>query len=151
MPCRSNLNFSNAWGNNTMAPKRRVASQNVQRTIIYDSDESRSPRLDKNLVLAGFMHGIFGKKKIDELIPLLREVPVGFDEEGRSYIFPFLNIWLISAKGQDLLIYGDIRPRIAEHLEEYEQNIRRHLETINRRRDRPVDLTYFQYLAALYT
>jgi len=134
-----------------MPPVKKASSRNVQRTIIQDNDEIRSPRLDKNLVLAEFMHGIFGKKKIDELIPLLREIPVGFDEEGRSYLFPILNVWLVSAKGQDLSIYGDIRPHIAEHLEEYEQNIRRHLETINRRRDRPVDLTYFQYLAALYT
>jgi len=134
-----------------MPPARRATSRNVQRTIIQDGDEIRSPCLDKNLVLAGFMHGIFGKKEFKEIIPLLRDIPVGFDEEGRSYLYPILNLWLISAKEQDLPIYGDIRPRIAEHLEEYEQNIRRHLETINRRRDRPVDLTYFQYLAALYT
>jgi hypothetical protein len=52
-----------------MPPVRRASSRNVQRTILQDDDEIRSPRLDKNLVLAGFLHGIFGKKKIDEIIP----------------------------------------------------------------------------------
>lgn len=38
-----------------------------------------------------------------------------------------------------------------EHLVQYDENIRRHTDRINRRRSRPITWKYFQYLALLFT
>lgn len=131
---------------------RRPAPARGQRTIISEEGDLRGRKLADNLVLAEFIHGIFGKKNFTEMVPPLREMPDGYDEDDRSFLFPVLRGWLISARNTnaDADIYADIRRHVEEHLEDYDQNIRRHLTQINRRRDRPVVLTYFQYLAALY-
>jgi len=96
-------------------------------------------RLTEHLILAGYMHSLFGKTSFDEMQSLLHEVQEGYDEEGRSYLFHALFSW------------NGLDPRVRENLETYDTRIRGYLERINRHRDTPVTLTYFQHLAVLYT
>jgi hypothetical protein len=74
------------------------------------------------------------------MLEFLRPVRDGYDEEGRSYLFHAF----ISREDLD----ADVR----EHLEEYDQNIRKHVESINRKRPEPkYTLKYYQYLTVLAT
>jgi hypothetical protein len=98
-----------------------------------------SSRLADHLILAGFMHGLFGKKNFDEMQALLKGVQEGYDEEGKSYLFHALISW------------NELDPRVRTNLETYDSRIRGYVERINRHRDTPVTLTYFQHLAVLYT
>ena len=98
-----------------------------------------STRLADHLILAGYMHGLFGKKSFDEMQVLLRDVQDGYDEEGKSYLFHALISW------------NGLDPRVRTNLETYDTRIRGYVERINRHRDTPITLTYFQQLAVLYT
>ena len=85
------------------------------------------------------MHGLFGKKSFDEMQALLKDVQKGYDEEGKRLSLPC----------PDLVERA--RPRVRANLETYDTRIRGYVERINRHRDIPVTLTYFQHLAVLYT
>jgi hypothetical protein len=98
-----------------------------------------STRLADHLILAGYMHGLFGKKSFDEMQALLRDVQDGYDEEGKSYLFHALISW------------NGLDPRVRTNLETYDTRVRGYVERINRHRDTPVTLTYFQHMAVLYT
>ena len=98
-----------------------------------------STRLTEHLILADFMHGLFGKKSFDEIQMLLRDVQEGYDEEGKSYLFHALISW------------NGLDPRVRANLETYDSRIRSYVDRINRHRDLPVTLTYFQHLGLLYT
>jgi len=98
-----------------------------------------STRLADHLILAGYMHGLFGKKSFDEMQVLLKGVQEGYDEEGKSYLFHALISW------------NGLDPRVRTNLETYDSRIRGYVERINRHRDIPIILTYFQHLAVLYT
>jgi hypothetical protein len=96
-------------------------------------------RLNEHLILAGYLHSLFGKTIFEEMQTRLHEVQEGYDEEGRSYLFHALFSW------------DGLDPRVQVNLETYDTRIRGYLERINRHRDTPVTLTYFQLLAVLYT
>ncbi len=100
--------------------------------------------LSKHLVLNSFMCDLFGMKSFKDFKELLNPrnmqgVPEGFDEEGRSFIF-----YALKAHSQSIKISID-------KLEEYDANIRGYVKHIAERRDRPIKLKYFQYLAVLFT
>ena len=50
-----------------------------------------------------------------------------------------------------LISWNGLDPRVRANLETYDTRIRGYVERINRHRDIPVTLTYFQHLAVLYT
>jgi hypothetical protein len=95
-------------------------------------------RLEKHLVLNSFICNLFGKKSFEELRDILKDVDEGFDEEGRSYVFHVL----LAQEGIKIPM---------DRLEEYDSNIKGYVDHINKGRERPVKLKYFQYLSVLFT
>jgi len=98
--------------------------------------------LSKNLVLNSYLHDLFGVddfKELQEWLEDTEENEEGFDEEGRSYIFKKL-----LDKKEQLKIPLD-------KLEDYDSNIYGYLQHINKKREKPITLKYFQYLSILFT
>ncbi len=97
---------------------------------------SSSFTLADRLILFRYFNSLFGAENFDDLQAALRGQPPGYDSQGRSHFFNAL-------KG---------RASIPEdRLDRYDANIRGDVEAINTRRPAPIQLKYFQYLAALYT
>lgn len=98
-------------------------------------------RLEHSLLLLdGYLHPRFGARNLVELAEDVKNVPEGYDVTGRSYV------------AQRLLLLPSLTLPRAD-LEGYDDNIKRHLDTINRSRPavEQVTLKYFQQLALLYT
>ncbi len=95
-------------------------------------------KLEKRLVLVAWLNHLFGYRDNRELLRDTRSVAEGFDPEGHSYMYHHLN-----ARGDQVRID---RVTVAG----YDDNIRRHLDTMNRHRAEPIQLRYFQYLAVLF-
>lgn len=110
-------------------PKRRSSRAPKQR---------KANPLNDKLILSAFFTRLFGGSGFNDIQKLLKDAKDGFNEEGHSYVF---NI-LISQKG---LAFS------ADKLEQYDNNIKGYVEHINRGREHPVVLKYFQYLAVLYS
>ena len=92
--------------------------------------------LGDRLILFRYFNHLFGAETFPELQDALRGQSTGYDAEGRSYFFSVL-------KG---------RSRIPEdRLARYDTNLRHDVTAINANRPHPIQLKYFQYLAALYT
>ena len=96
-------------------------------------------KLENRLVLLAWINSLLGYKKNKDLLADTKGTDEGFDASGRS----FLCHHLIGRSSQ-----VKISP---EDLERHDDNIRAHLAAINRGRNEPITLRYFQYLAALYT
>ncbi len=96
-------------------------------------------RLERQLILLFWLNGQFGYESNSELLKDLREADEGFDSSGRSYV-----VLRIQSRGAEIQIPPD-------DLLRYDENIRQHVEAMNVRRNVPIVLRYFQYLAALYT
>ncbi len=98
-------------------------------------------RLEHSLLLLdGYLHPRFGTRSLPELAEDVKNVPEGYDVTGRSYV------------AQRLLLLPNLSlPRV--DLEAYDDNIKRHLDVVNRSRPvaERVVLKYFQQLALLYT
>ncbi len=93
-------------------------------------------RLGDRLILFRYFNHLFGAETFKELQAALRGQSAGYDAEGRSHFFNVL-------KG---------RSRIPEdRLARYDANLRDDVAAINATRPHPIQLKYFQYLAALYT
>ena len=98
-------------------------------------------RLEQRLALLAWMHQQLGYKNTSELLAQTKRADEGFDPEGRSYI----HARLVSESEQ-------LQGVTVEDLQRYDDNIGRHLHTMNKNRTaEPITLRYFQYLAALYT
>lgn len=97
---------------------------------------ARLPSLADRLILFRYFNSLFGAKTFEELQEALRNLRTGYDAAARSHFFNAL-------KGRST-ISEDI-------LEHYDANIRDDVTAINVRRPDPIQLKYFQYLAALYT
>jgi len=110
----------------------------ARKTVSAKGKAKPSTRLTEHLILADFMHGLFGKKSFDEIQTLLRDVQEGYDEEGKSYLFHAIISW------------KNLDPRLRANLETYDSRVRGYVDRINRHRDLPVTLTYFQHLGLLY-
>ncbi|OIQ10580.1 type III restriction enzyme, res subunit [Moorella thermoacetica] len=96
-------------------------------------------KLEDRLILLAWLNSLFGYKSNKEMLTDLKDTEEGFDPEGRSFVYHHL-----VGRGDKLRIP-------VEKLEMYDDNIRKHLATINQGRIKPVTLRYFQYLALLYT
>jgi len=93
--------------------------------------------LGDRLILFRYFNHLFGAETFRQLQAALRGQPTGCDAEGRSHFFNN--------------VLKD-RGRIPEdRLARYDANLRDDVAAINATRPHPIQLKYFQYLAALYT
>jgi len=95
-------------------------------------------RLEKRLVLAAWLNSLLGYKDNREMLRDTKGVAEGFDGQGRSHLYHHLR-----GRGEQVKIGW-------AELERYDDNIKRHLDAMNRHRPEPVQLRYFQYLAVLF-
>lgn len=96
-------------------------------------------KLENSLILVAWLNHLLGYDRNIALLKDCKSVSEGFGADGHSFLYHHL-----IARSSKVAIS-------AEKLAEYDENIRRHLEQINRGRSEKITLRYFQYLAALYT
>jgi len=96
-------------------------------------------KLEHRLVLLAWLNSLFGYESNRAMLEDCKEVAEGYASDGHSHLYHHL-----LARGSKVKI-----PE--EALARYDENIRTHLEHINRHRPEPITLRYFQHLAALYT
>jgi hypothetical protein len=96
-------------------------------------------KLEKRLVLVAWLNELFGYRDNRELLRDTKSVAEGFDPEGRSHLY------------HHLIGRGDAVEVDRVTLAAYDDNIRHHLEAMNRHRPEPIRLRYFQHLAVLFT
>ncbi len=97
------------------------------------------PNLEGRLALHAWANGLLCYADTRETLSDLGRADEGFDGEGKSGVF-----YRLRSRSDKLgLPLAD--------LERYDENVRRHLDRLNRLRPEPVTLRYFQHLAALYT
>ncbi|MCS7009867.1 MAG: DEAD/DEAH box helicase family protein, partial [Anaerolineales bacterium] len=99
----------------------------------------RYVELEDCLILLSWLNDLLGYQSNRELLEDCKTVAEGFGADGRSFLYHHL-----IARGSQVKIPTD-------DLARYDENIRLHLEKINRGRAEKITLRYFQYLAALYT
>ena len=108
-------------------------------------------KLHDRLILNKYLLSLFDLDRFadysseDKRKPNLRDVLFNVEEtfentDGSNYMKSILNSTLLNID-QDL----------KEKLETYDKNIMEYINYINQKRDKPVILTYFQYLAVLFT
>ena len=88
-------------------------------------------------MLLGWANRQFGFESNQELLDKLKGTSEGYDSEGRSHVARTL-----ASRDRCMVPRGD--------LARYDDNVRRHLASINAGRREPITLRYFQQLAALY-
>ena len=108
-------------------------------TSSFSIHHSSFQQLENRLVLLAWLNSLFGYVSNRALLEDCKSVEEGFGPDGRSYLYHHL-----VARGSQVKIPAD-------DLARYDENIRLHLEKINRGRTEPITLRYFQYLSALYT
>jgi len=96
-------------------------------------------KLENRLVLLTWLNHLLGYRRNRDLLENTKGVDEGPGADGRSPLYHHL-----IARGSQVKIP-------AADLARYDENIRIHLEAMNRHRLQPITLRYFQYLAALYT
>lgn len=96
-------------------------------------------KLEHRLVLLAWLNSLLGYDSNKALLEDCKDVGEGPSPDGYSYLYHHL-----LARGSKVKI-------AQEDLARYDENIRTHLERMNRCRSEPITLRYFQYLAALYT
>ena len=94
-------------------------------------------RIESELMLLGWANRQFGFRSNKALLDRIKDTAEGYDADGRSHVSRAL-----ASHDQCLVPAGD--------LARYDDNVRRHLATINAQRREPITLRYFQQLAALY-
>jgi len=96
-------------------------------------------KLENRLVLLAWLNSLLGYESNRDLLKDTKDISEGIGPDGRSYLYhQFIS------RGSRLKIPAD-------DLARYDENIRLHLEKINRSRTERITLRYFQYLAVLYT
>ena len=100
-----------------------------------------SPRtlyhLESQLMLLGWANRQFGFESNQKLVDAMKEAREGYDSDGRSHV-----VSMLGGRDRCLVPPGD--------LARYDDNVRRHLDSMNQGRLDPITLRYFQQLAALY-
>ena len=103
-------------------------------------DKQGYARLEERLALLHWLHGQLGYVDTPHLLNNTKECDEGYDGNGRSWTSLHLET---RTRQMPSLTSAD--------LERYDDNIRRHLASLNECRLEQVTLRYFQYLAALYS
>ena len=94
-------------------------------------------QLESQLMLLGWANRQFGFRSNQELFDALKDAREGYDSDGRSHV-----AHMLSGRTGCQVPAGD--------LARYDDNVRRHLRSINAGRREQITLRYFQQLAALY-
>ena len=94
-------------------------------------------QLESQLMLLGWANRQFGFESNEKLFNAMKEAGEGYDSDGRSHV-----VRMLGSRDQCAVPLGD--------LARYDENVRRHLDSINQGRREPITLRYFQQLAALY-
>ena len=94
-------------------------------------------QLESQLMLLGWANRQFGFESNEKLFTAMKEAGEGYDSDGRSHLARMLG-----SRNQCAVPPGD--------LARYDENVRSHLDSINKGRREPITLRYFQQLAALY-
>lgn len=94
-------------------------------------------RLEDHLLLAKFIANKLGMKQVSD-IKRFSDVKEGFDSDGRSYMYHAL----ITRPGNTI-------PE--DRLRQYDHNIRKYFENLNKNREDNISPKYYQYLALLFS
>ncbi len=101
-----------------------------------------SQTLSNSLVLNRYILSLFGTKSLQDLSKDLRDPAYeGFNEDGVSKYVELLKSHL----------YVGVSEITEEMLSEYDHNIFRHTQEINKKREKEIKWKYFQYLSLLFT
>lgn len=95
-------------------------------------------KLEKQLLLLSWLNDGLGYGSNQELFEDLKQADEGFSASGQSHL-----LLRLQSRSSSIRFSMD-------NLERYDRNIRNHLNSINARRVQPIQLRYFQHLAALY-
>lgn len=95
-------------------------------------------KLENRLALLSWLNNLFGYASNKELLNDCKNVADGYTDDGFSRMY------------HHLLSRGSRVKISAAKLAQYDENIKRHLQSINRNRQERVVLRYFQYLSVLY-
>lgn len=95
-------------------------------------------KLQNHLLLNRYISSLFGFKKLDDFRRKLDDIPEEINQNGKFYFTEVL---------QNLNICDELRQK----LEQYDENIQEYLNKINEKRETPILLKYYQYLAVLFT
>ena len=96
-------------------------------------------QLDNHLVLHMWLNSHFGYRTTRDLLNDVKNMDEGFNPDGYSPICEFL------------ISRAEPNSAVERELRTYDDNIKRHLSSINDKRTQPIVLRYFQYLTLLYT
>ena len=103
------------------------------------SGTSGPDRLENQMVLLDWMHGILGYESTKDMLRDIKDVKGGFGSDGLSYIY------------RRLQSRGNLIKVSPTDLANYDANIHEYMTRINGGREESITLQYFQYLAVLYT
>ncbi|MCD4822572.1 MAG: DEAD/DEAH box helicase family protein [Methanococcoides sp.] len=95
-------------------------------------------KLQNYLILNKYMSSMFGLRDMKEFSALLKPIPDGLNYHNKLHFTEVL---------QNLKITDEFRQK----LNLYDENIQEYLNHINQKRDPPIVLKYFQYMAILFT
>lgn len=95
-------------------------------------------KLEKQLLLLSWLNNGLGYSSNQELFEDLKQADEGFSASGQSHL-----LLRLQSRSSSIRFSMD-------NLERYDRNIRNHLNSINAGRVQPIQLRYFQHLAALY-
>jgi hypothetical protein len=95
-------------------------------------------KLQNSLILNKYISSLFSLKGIADFREKLRDIQEGTSPNAKFFFTEVL---------QTLPLSDDFRL----NLDGYDENIQQYLKQINNRRKSPIKLTYFQYLAILFT
>ncbi|MCE7738009.1 MAG: DEAD/DEAH box helicase family protein, partial [Candidatus Heimdallarchaeota archaeon] len=95
-------------------------------------------KLQNYLILNRYLASLFGFKDMEDFRKLLKQVQEGLNQHKKFFHTEAL---------QTLKISDEFRQK----LNQYDENIQEYLNHINQKRDPPIILKYFQYVAVLLT
>lgn len=95
-------------------------------------------KLQSYLILSRYLSSLFGFEDIEDFRKLHKPVQEGLNQHKKFYYTEAL---------QTLRIPEEFRQR----LNQYDENIQEYLNVINEKRDPPIVLKYFQYVAVIFT
>jgi len=101
-------------------------------------NEKVKKKLQNYLILNKYLCSLFGFKDIEGFRKILEDVPEGINSNKKLFYTETL---------QNSKISEDLRHK----LDRYDENIQKYLLHINQKRDPPVVLKYFQYVATILT
>ncbi len=101
-------------------------------------DENTQKKLEDYIVLNKYMYSLFGKSEFNELRRILKNKPEGLNDQNQYHFTEALKTIVV-------------KPELKEMLDQYDENIQKYMEQINKKRFPKIELKYYQYLAILFT